>query len=101
MAAYVVIDLDVVDIAEYLQYQKAIWPLLDKVGARYLARGGDVEVLEGDYHPHRVVLMEFPSPQVLQAFFESEVYQALEGQRRACSSARIISVEGLNQARKA
>ena len=95
MAAYVITDLDVFDIAHYLLYQQALKPLLAQAGARYLARGGEFRVYEGDYRPQRLVVLEFPSLEAVEEFYESAAYQALEEQRRACSSARIIAVEGL------
>ena len=95
MAAYAIVDLEVIDIEQYLRYQRAVRPLLEAVGARYLARGGEHRVFEGDYQPHRLVLVEFPSLEVMEEFFHSDSYQSLELQRRACSRARILGVEGL------
>ena len=95
MVAYVITDLEVFDIAHYLAYQRALRPLLARAGARYLVRGGNFTVYEGDYQPRRLVVLEFPSLQVIDEFYESDAYQALEPQRRACSSARIIAVNGL------
>ena len=95
MAAYVITDLHIYDIEHYLEYQQAMRPLLAAVGARYLARGGLFKVYEGDYEPNRLVVVEFPSLEAVDDFYESEDYQALEAQRRACSNARIIAVDGL------
>ena len=95
MAAYVITDLDVFDIEQYLAYQQALKPLLAGAGARYLARGGSFRVYEGDYQPRRLVVVEFPSLEAVDEFYESAAYQALERQRQACSSARIIAVESL------
>ena len=95
MAAYVITDLDVFDIARYLEYQRAVRPLLRKAGARYLVRGGTCKVYEGDVEPKRILVIEFPSLHAIDEFYESEQYQALENQRRACSSARVIAVAGL------
>ena len=95
MSAYLIVDLEVFDIELYLRYQKAVRPLLEAVGARYLARGGEFRVYEGDYHPSRLILVEFPSLEEMDSFFESEAYLSLEGQRKACSSARVLGVESL------
>jgi uncharacterized protein (DUF1330 family) len=95
MVAYAIVDLEVFDIERYLDYQQAVRPLLQTVGAHYLARGGEHRVLEGDYRPHRLIVIEFPSLEVMEDFYESEAYQSLEAQRRACSRARILGVEGL------
>jgi uncharacterized protein (DUF1330 family) len=95
VAAYVITDLEVLDIAHYLAYQQALRPLLEQAGARYLVRGGSFRVYEGDYQPRQLVVIEFPSLEAIDEFYDSAAYQALESQRRACSSARIIAVNGL------
>ena len=95
MAAYAIVDLHIYDIARYLEYQRALRPLLRKAGARYLARGGEFEVLVGDLRPERLILIEFPSLDVLQDFYGSAAVQALEPQRDACTRSCIIAVNGL------
>ena len=95
MSAYAFVDLHIFDIEDYLEYQHALRPLLQRVGARYLARGGEFEVFEGHMQPQRIILMEFPSMEVLREFYSSEAYQALEAQRKDCSRACIIGVSGL------
>lgn len=95
MAAYAILDVDIYDIELYLRYQKAVRPLLEAVGARYLARGGEFVVFEGDYQPQRLILVEFPSLAAMEDFYASEGYQALKPERQACSDARIIGVQGL------
>jgi uncharacterized protein (DUF1330 family) len=95
MSAYVIVDLEVFDIEKYLVYQRAIKPLVESADACYLARGGEFQVFEGDYQPNRLILIEFPSLAAIDDFYSSDAYQALEPQRQACSSARILGVEGL------
>ncbi len=97
MAAYAILDLDIHDIEKYLQYQRAVKPLLEAAGARYLARGGEFIVFDGHYTPMRLVVIEFPSLSALEDFYNSDAYQELEPQRRACSSARIIGVDGCSE----
>ena len=95
MTAYAIVDLEVFDIELYLGYSLAVRPLLEAAGGRYLARGGEFLVLEGNYQPSRLILVEFPSLASMESFYESESYQALEIQRRECSRANILGVEGL------
>ena len=95
MSAYAFVDLNIYDIEDYLEYQHALRPLLQKVGARYLARGGEFEVFEGQIQPERIILMEFPSMEVLRDFYRSDEYQSLEQKRKDCSEACIIGVRGL------
>jgi uncharacterized protein (DUF1330 family) len=95
MVAYAIVDVDVHDIADYLIYQKKVAPLLSAVGAHYLARGGEFRIYEGDYEPGRLIVVQFPSLEAMDEFYASETYQALKPQREACSSSRIVAVQGL------
>jgi uncharacterized protein (DUF1330 family) len=96
MAAYAIVEVDVHDIADYLLHQKRVAPLLESVGARYLARGGELRDYEGEGEPGRLIVIEFPSLEVMDEFYTSEAYRELRSQRDACSSSRIIAVEGLH-----
>ena len=68
MAAYAIMDVEIHDLEQYLAYMKAVRPALDACGAAYLVRGGAHHVLEGDYEPHRLVVVEFPSLEALRDF---------------------------------
>ena len=68
---------------------------LDAAGARYLARGGAHKVYEGDWEPRRIVILEFPSVATWEAFYNGPTYQGLKAIRDECSSARLVSVEGI------
>lgn len=96
MAAYAIVDVDVHDIAHFIVYQRKVAPLLQAVGARYLARGGEFRVYEGDYEPGSLIILEFPSMDIMDEFYESEDFQSLNPERDACSSSRIVAVKGLN-----
>ena len=95
MAAYVIFDVDIHDAAQYQEFMKGVKPAVEAAGGRYLARGGAHKVYEGDWQPRRVVLLEFPSVAAFESFYNGEVYSRLRPMRDACSSARLVSVEGL------
>jgi len=94
MPTYVIFDVEIRDAAQYKQFMDAVKPPLETVGAKYLVRGGPHKVHEGDWVPRRIVLLEFPSAEVWRAFYNGEIYQGLKSIRDACSSARLVSVEG-------
>jgi uncharacterized protein (DUF1330 family) len=95
MSAYVIFDVEIRDMTRYQDFMKQVKPALDAVGARYLARGGAHQVHEGDWQPRRIVILEFPSVPAWEQFYNGAVYQGLKGIRDECSSARLVSVEGL------
>ncbi len=94
MAAYVILDVEVTDPALYEEYKKLSGPALASFGGRFLARGGAVEVLEGDWRPSRVVVAEFPDAAHARAWWTSEIYREAKAIRRSASRGSMILVEG-------
>ena len=95
MPAYVIFDVEISDVARYQEFMSRVKPALDEAGAKYLARGGVHKVYEGDWAPRKIVLLEFPSVAAFEAFYNGPTYQGLKSIRDQCSSARLVSVEGL------
>jgi uncharacterized protein (DUF1330 family) len=95
MAAYVIFDVDIRDPKLYQEFMSRVKPALETAGAKYLARGGTHKVYEGDWDPRRIVLLEFPSVAAYESFYNGATYQELKSIRDACSSARMVIVEGL------
>ena len=94
MAAYVIFDVDIRDMDRYRQFMEGAKPAVEAAGGRYLARGGAHKVYEGDWQPRRIVLLEFPSVEAFESFYDGPTYRALRPVRDACSSARLVLVEG-------
>ncbi len=95
MSTYVIFDVEIRDPDRYQEFMKGVKPALEAAGGRYLARGGAFKVHESDWSPRRIVLMEFPSLAAWESFYNGETYQGLKSVRDACSTARLVSVEGL------
>lgn len=94
MAAYVIVDLEVKDPTAYESYRREVVATVTKYGGRFLVRGGNVQVLEGDWAPKRVVVLEFPSMDALQRWYRSDEYRPLIAQRQRAAAGDIIAVEG-------
>ena len=95
MSAFVIFDVEIRDMERYQDFMRQVKPALEAAGARYLARGGAHKVYEGDWTPRRIVLLEFPSVAAWETFYNGPAYQGLKTIRDECSSARLVSVEGL------
>ena len=96
MAAYVIFDVEIRDPERYQDFMSQVKPALADAGARYLARGGALKIYEGDWSPRRIVILEFPSVAAWEAFYLGPVYRGLKVVRDQCSSARLVSVEGIS-----
>lgn len=95
MTAYVIFDVDIRGLQQYQEFMSGVKPALEVAGAKYLVRGGAHKVYEGDWEPRRIVLLEFPSVAAWETFYSGATYQGLKSIRDACSSARLVSVDGL------
>jgi uncharacterized protein (DUF1330 family) len=95
MPAYLIADIDVQDSKGYEEYRRLVGPALQKYGAKFLARGGRIDVLEGQWHPSRLVILEFASLEQARKFYESEDYRPAKEARQKASTANFLVVEGL------
>ncbi len=96
MSIYVILDIDVHDKEKYLEYQKRVPALIQKHGGRYIVRGGDI-FATGDWKPERIVILEFPSMENLQAFLSNPEYEPVKRFRDESATSRIIAVEGCDK----
>lgn len=51
--------------------------------------------LEGDWHPGRIVVLEFPTADKAKAWWDSPDYRKARSIRHACARSRMIVVEGV------
>jgi uncharacterized protein (DUF1330 family) len=92
--AYVIADIDVTDPERYRDYTARTPDSIARHGGRWVVRGGASHVLEGNWDPGRIVVIEFPSVEAARGWFESDDYQELAAIRREASTARILVAEG-------
>jgi uncharacterized protein (DUF1330 family) len=94
MPAYVIVDIDIRDLADYTTYRLQSAATVTAYGGTYLARGGAVEVLEGGWEPTRVVIIAFSSVEQAQAWWDSPEYNAIKPIRQRSTATNMIIVEG-------
>jgi uncharacterized protein (DUF1330 family) len=94
LPGYLIANLEVRDPARFEEYRQKVVPLIEKFGGRYLVRGGNVRRLEGDFPIHRLVVLEFPSVEAAQRFYESAEYEPLMKMRLASTRSEVVLVEG-------
>ena len=94
MPAYLIADVEVRDPDVYAEYRRQVLPLIEKHGGRFIVRGGRHEVLEGDWQPARLVVIEFPDMATLKAWHRSPEYTALIKLRQGVSRGSLVAIEG-------
>jgi uncharacterized protein (DUF1330 family) len=95
MSAYVIVDVLIHDPALYEEYKKLTPTTIAAYDGRFVVRGGKTVTLEGDWKPGRMVVLEFPSMERAQEWWDSEVYTKAKKIRQAAAETRMIFVEGI------
>jgi uncharacterized protein (DUF1330 family) len=96
MPAYVIVETDVTDPEQYEQYKAAAADAVAAAGGRYVVRGGELAVLEGDWAPARLVVLEFEDLAAAKRWYESESYQAARRLREGAARLRMVAVQGVD-----
>ena len=95
MPAYVIAEIDVHDPQQYKHYTDAVPATITNAGGRSLAIGGELAALEGDWHPKRVVMLEFDDLDAAKRWYESSEYQKVKQLRDGAAHVRLIAVQGV------
>jgi uncharacterized protein (DUF1330 family) len=98
MSAYLVVEHVITDAAKFEEYRTKVAPMIAKHGGRYLTKGASHRFPEGGHwQPERVVIIEFPDMEALNAWYSSPEYQPLIALRKQCTSEldMLITLEGI------
>jgi uncharacterized protein (DUF1330 family) len=95
MPAYVIADVREAWDAEKLdEYRRRNTDAVANHGGRFVVRGGEQELLEGDWPSLRIVVIEFPDMDAARAWWSSNEYEAIKPLRRDGSTTNIVLVDG-------
>ena len=94
MKAYVIVDVKINDPQRYEDYKKLTPASLKPFDGKFIVRGGSSEILEGDWEPGRIVVIEFPSLEKAKAWWSSDIYAPAKALRQATAFTKMIVVEG-------
>ena len=95
MAAYLVVDIEVSNPAQFEEYKKLAPAAIAKYGGRYLIRGGAYEAIEGEWQPQRLTVVEFESMEKAKAFYRSPEYQEAIEARKGAANMKMLLVQGI------
>ncbi len=95
MAAYVIVDIVVKDQKMYDEYKLLSPATVSAYGGKYLARGGKTEVLEGEWVPNRLVILEFNSLEQANSWFNSPEYAHPKEMRQLSTRTNMVVLDGV------
>jgi uncharacterized protein (DUF1330 family) len=97
MPAYVIVETEIYDPEQYSEYQAASPDAVHAGGGHFIARGGELAVLEGDWHPSRLVILEFPDLETAKRWYSSPKYEQAKTLREGAAKLRMVAVQGLDE----
>jgi uncharacterized protein (DUF1330 family) len=92
---YVIVTEDIHDPAGMAAYGQASTGSIGDHGVKPLVVDESFEVLEGEWHGTRTVVLEFESVEKARAWYESEGYQAAIPLRQAAADCNAVLLSGL------
>ncbi|MGP1358196.1 DUF1330 domain-containing protein [Roseicyclus sp.] len=90
---YIIGHITVKDPEAYKEYVERDTPILHGLGGRFVVRGGQAQVMEGETLDRHVVI-EFPSYEAALAAYNDPDYQEVADIRRRTADSVILVVEG-------
>jgi len=94
MSAYIIVEIDIVDPVGYEEYKKLASASVLNHGGKYIVRGGTTEVLEGNWKPKRIVVLEFESMQQAKEWLNCEEYREPRKMRHRTAKSNMLLVDG-------
>lgn len=94
MNAYLILDLTIHDFDQFREYILKIPAFIEKHSGRYVVRGEQPTVIEGDWRPERVVVIEFPSREQANGFLQDPEAQPLFSLRHQTTTSKLVLVDG-------
>ena len=95
MNYYAVATIDFTNTDWVMEYLQKVTPMVERVGGKYLARTPEFELVEGDGPiPQTTLIIEFPSKEAAQSFYDSDEYQPYKTSRQNGSVGNFFLVAG-------
>ena len=94
MKAYLILDFTITDPEKFMIYVSEIPSHIERHGGKYIVEGVKPEVVEGNWEPNTIVVLEFPTPEQARSFLNDPDVQPLFEIRHKSTLSNLILVEG-------
>ncbi|RAI93777.1 DUF1330 domain-containing protein [Algoriphagus yeomjeoni] len=93
MPAFVIVEVDITDPEKYNAYKQLTPATVSAFGGKFVLRGNPVTVLEGEWDHERLVMLQFPTKEKAEAWYNSEGYQHAKSVREGAANAKFLLIE--------
>ena len=99
MSVYFIVEIKIKNENKdaYAKYVEQVRPIVEKYKGRYLARGGKITPIFGDWNPERIIIIEFPSEENVKQWLNSSEYKEIAVLRENSTIAKAIVAEGCDK----
>jgi len=98
MPVYMIVEAkEIMDKDKYAEYVRRAPATIAAFGGRYLARGGEVNILAGDWQPCRLIIVEFASMENFRCWWQSPEYRAIARLREESARTNAVLIEGCEE----
>ena len=95
MAGYVIADVNVHDADTFSEYRNQVEPTVELYGGEYIVRGGELEVVEGEWRLNRMVVIRFHNVARAKEWYYSDEYKGPMALRHQSATTNVVFVEGV------
>ena len=95
MKGYLIANVSVEDAVAYEGYRSRTQAIIEQYGGRFLVRGGEVDVREGNPCISRLIVLEFPSVEAAHTFYDSPEYRVILPIRTDNATSTLFIVSGV------
>jgi uncharacterized protein (DUF1330 family) len=95
MKAYLIVTLTIHNASMFAEYRKLVGGTAQPFGGQFLAAGGKATVLDGQWEHPSTVIVEFPSRDSAQRWYESAAYREIIGLRLNSTSSTMVILDGI------
>ena len=93
-AGYVIAQLKVTNPENYKEYVEKVTPLVKKFGGEFLVRAGEFQIFDGETNFPRIIILKFPTYEMVKKWHSSEEYKPIKKIREDNSECNAIIIEG-------
>jgi uncharacterized protein (DUF1330 family) len=94
LKTYLILDFTIINLEKFMEYVEKIPTYLNKHCGKYLVEGVTPNILEGDWNPDRIVVLEFDAQENAQDFLSDSEVKELFKIRHENTRSNLILVNG-------
>ena len=95
MATYVITDVEITDPGMFAEFRERLDPTVAAYGGTFVVRDEDIMVVQGDWNPSRIAMIEFPNLDAANSWVNSSEFGAIRKILDKSSNTNIVIADGV------